>query len=125
MQTKDILITITVVAGVLAVSSQQAIGIPWKPVQKAKPVVKPNPPKPVLHPTKYSGRAIGVDLTNCLGSVAWRLADTGPLPACGGSLEVVAGATNLADLLSVGGAQVSASGIAGVSTSRAGVTNFS
>ena len=111
------------VTAVLVSGSQQAGAKPKKLAKNARPAAKAK--KQVLHPTKYSARAVGLDLTNSLTGAAWRLADTGPLRPHGGSLDVVAGATNLADLLSVGGAHVSATGIGGVSTSRAEVTNFS
>ena len=129
MKAKNTLLGITLMAAVLFAMSAQAggsdVGNPFKKGHPGKPVKPPKPPKVVLKPTRYSGQAIAVDLTNTLSGAAWRLADTGPLPACGGSLDLVVGATNLVDLLSVGGAHVSASGIAGVSTSRAEVTNFS
>jgi hypothetical protein len=122
MKAKNILITVTMMAAVLVSGSQYAGATPKKPAKKAKQAAKAK--KQPVHPTKYSARAVGVNLENSITGAEWRLANV-KLHPHGGSLDVVAGATNLADLLSVGGAHVSVSGIGGISTSRAEVTNFS
>lgn len=129
MKVKQTLLTVSLIVAVLFGTSAQAGGIdPKNPFKKkglpAKPAKAPKPPKPLV-PTKYGGRAVAVDLTNTLTGAAWGLADTGPLRAHGGSVDLTVGTTNVADLLSVDGAHVSVSGIANVSTSRAEVTNFS
>ena len=110
-------------AAVLAGSSQLASATPKKPAKKAKPAAKAK--KQPVHRTKYGAHAVGVDLTNSLTGATWRFGRSGRLHPHGGSLDAVVGATNLADLLSVGGVHVSASGIGGVTASRAEVTNFS
>ena len=121
MKVKETLLTITLITAVLFGLSADAAGNgpsnPFKKKGPAKPAKAPKA-KPLL-PTKYSGRAIGVDFGD-----AWRLADTGPLRAHGGCVDLTVGATNVADLLSVEGTHVSVSGIANVTTSRAEVTNF-
>ncbi|HZO86592.1 MAG TPA: choice-of-anchor P family protein [Verrucomicrobiae bacterium] len=127
MKAKNILITVLLATAVLAGGSHAALGTPKKPAKKAKPVAKHKGPKPKPQkprPTHYSGRATAVNLTNNLG-VAWLLADTGPLPACGGLIDITIGPTNLDSSLSIGGAHVTASGIAGVSSSIAEVQSFS
>ena len=129
MKIKNILIVLTIIAAVLFTLSAEAGGKKSKkpPFKKAPPVkkVKPHKPKPkALIPTKYSGRAVAVDLSNVVTHAVWRLADTGPLPACGGSLETVIGPTSV-DLLSVGGARVATSAIGCVANSTAEVENFS
>ena len=121
----SLVIVLTIIAAVLFSVSVQAGGKskkpPFKKAKPVKPVKPPKPPKPLI-PTKYSGRAVGVSLSNTVNGVALVLGDTGPLPRCGGSIDIIVGATNI-DLVSVEGIHVSAVGIGGVSTSTAEVTN--
>ena len=135
MKAKNILLAITLIAAVLFAASADAGGNSKKtkkpPFKKAPPVQKVKPSKPatkprpvVLKPTTYSGRAVAVDLSNVVTHAVWHLADTGPLPATGGSLEVAVGPTSV-DLLSVGGARVTTSGMGCVANSAAEVQNFS
>jgi hypothetical protein len=127
MKAKNILITVLVAAAVLAGGSHGALGNPKKPAKKAKPVAKAKGPKPKPQKprhTHYSGRATAVNLTNNLG-VTWLLADTGPLPRHGGTIDITIGPTNLDSSLSIGGAHVTVSGIGGVSSSLAEVQSFS
>lgn len=129
MKVKHTLLNITVIVAVLFGISAQAGGVgspnPFKKKgPPAKPVKAPIPPKPKpLIPTKYGGRAVAVDLGNIGAQAAWRVGDTGPLPRTGGCLSVTVGPTTL-DLLSLGGATVTASGVGCVSYSTAEVTNF-
>ena len=130
MKAKNTLLTITVAAAVLFAASAQAGGTgtsnPFK--QKRPPVKKPakpaaKPAKPLI-PTKFGGQAVAVDLTNCVKGKTLILADTGLLLKTGGSLSASIGATNVG-AVSLGGAAVSVSGVAGVSSSAVIVTNFS
>jgi hypothetical protein len=135
MKAKNILITTTIIAAVLAggvlqttaggQSSQQPLGKrktpPCKPTSKGKPH---KPKKVIIHPTRYSGQAVAVNLSNVITGQVLLLADTGALQAHGGSLETTIGATAVVDLLSVGGAKVTTSGVGGVANSKAEVQNF-
>ena len=133
MKAKNILIIGSIVAAVLYAGPTAVLGggiqnpppgkqkgPPPKPTKPPKPVVKPPKPRPTL----YSGRALGVNLSNVVNGAVWHLADTGPLRPCGGSIELAIGATNM-DMLSVGGAHVVTFGVGGVADSRAEVQNFS
>jgi len=121
-----LVIIITIIAAVLFGDSVQAGGKsnqpPFKKAKPVKPVKPPKPPKPLI-PTKYSGRAVGLSLSNTVTGAALVLGDTGPLRRCGGSIDLTLGGTNV-DVLSVGGIHVSAVGVANVSTSTAEVTNL-
>ena len=116
---------VAIIAAVLFGVSVQAGGDGKKPHFKkpkpVKPVKPPKPPKPLI-PTKYSGRAVGVNLTNTVSGASLILADTGPLRRCGGSIDLTFGGTNV-DLVSLGSAHVSTIGVGGVSTSTAEVSN--
>jgi hypothetical protein len=134
MKAKNIFIAITIIAAVLSSGTLEAMagGKTKKPPGKSKtppckpaPKGKPNKPKTVvIKPTTYSGQAIAVNLTNVMTGQHWYIADTGPLPSTGGSLELTVGATTIQEL-SLGGAKVTTSGIGGVATSKAEVQNLS
>jgi hypothetical protein len=94
---------------------------PCKPTPKGK---QHKPKKVIIHPTRYSGQAVAVNLKNVMTGQVLELAETGRLPAHGGSLETTLGAASVGDLLSIGGAKVTTSGIGGVANSRAEVQNF-
>jgi len=134
MKIKRVIIIIGIVAAVLAggLSSGLAGGSNQKPSKKAKfPPPKPTKPsKPPVkpkprpeRPTLYSGRAIALNLSNVMNGAVAYLADTGSLRPCGGSVDVAVGATNV-DMLSIGGARVTTSGVGGVADSTAQVDNF-
>ena len=122
------------IAAVLFATSAQAGGTSTKPPFKKKgpppkaakaPKSKPRCDKPrTLIPTQYSGRAVAVDLSNIVTHAVLHVADTGQLPSTGGTLDVSVGPTTV-DLLTIGGARVTSSGVGGVATSTAFVTNFS
>ncbi|HKQ38809.1 MAG TPA: choice-of-anchor P family protein [Verrucomicrobiae bacterium] len=132
MKAKNIFLTLTIITAVLFATAAQAGGTgskPPKPVKKGPPPKPVKPSKPVckpraLLPTQYSGSAVGVDLSNIMTHAVWHVADTGQLPSTGGSLDVSVGETSV-DSLFVGGARVTSSGVGGLATSTAFVTNFS
>jgi hypothetical protein len=135
MKVKNILISATIIAAVLSggmlqvtaggQSSKTPPGKRKAPACKTTPKGKPNKPKPVkIRPTLYSGQATAVNLNNTMTGQHWLLADTGPLPRTGGSLEVTVGAS-IVEQLSIGGATVTSAGIGGVVVSTAEVQNLS
>src|SRR5687768_3315887 len=120
MKAKHILISVIISLVALGGAWEQAFAgasgkkpLPWKKQHKPKPA---KPAKIVVRSTHYSGQAVAVQLTNQVNGAVWRLAGTGPLPACGGAIDRTIGPMSLDNSLSVEGAQVAVSGIACVTT---------
>lgn len=125
--------TVLALACAATVNAGNTKGNPFKPKPKTpppkkhKPVCKPIKPKPKTQPTPttFSGRAIGVDLTNSTLGVHWVVGDTGPLPSAGGTVDLSVTATNLQNIVTIGMVHAATTGGGAQSSSQVQVQNFS
>lgn len=96
-----------------------------KPGKKPKKNPPPKDKKPKKASIKYSGQATLVYLTNGLSEPhTILLGDTGPLPASGGTIEVIVGATNISSL-DVGMGRAFTTGAGNEARSEVSIQNFS
>ena len=114
-----------IVAALAFTASVQGVethGNPFKKGKKTK--IKKLAKAKKVKQTRFSGEATALDLTNATQGVHWVIADTGSLPATGGTVSAAVGATNLNNVVSFDMASASTMGGGTQASSQAQIHNF-
>jgi hypothetical protein len=114
-----------IVAALAFTASVQGVETHGNPFKKGKkPKIKKAAKNRPLKQTRFSGEATALDLTNAIQGVHWAIADTGHLPATGGTISATVGGTNINNVVSFEMASASTMGGGTQASSQAQIHNF-